>query len=1019
MKTSDRSKQMSWLRRHLTLVAAAALALFGTAHAATITWRGTTDGAWNTTTANWAGGTTTFAAGDTVTFDDTATGTTGITTAAAVSPAGTVTVNNATKDYSFSGAGGLSGTLNLSKLGAGALTLSNSNTFTGTLTLRGGTTTFSGNALVTATTGTASNRTFSVATSAGDNATLLIRDSASFNTNIMYLGEAANATGTVLMQGGTFSSTSNGNGAAFFRIGSSGTGIWNQSGGLTMIANSLPTIGRLAGSVGQLTVSSGTFQVTGTGGSQYLQLGADGAATLTLSGNGVVETGTGSSGALRMVALSGTGSAVVNLDGGTLRTRNIYTTNAAASSTFNFNGGTLLALASSGTYMQGLTAANVKAGGAVIDTNGNAITIAQTLLDNGGGGLTKRGTGSLTLSAANTYTGTTTIASGTLSASSIVVAAGASNLGNATSAVVLGDGSNQGTLSYTGASDTFTRGLSLGAGGGALFVTQSGSTLTLQTGNITGSGTFTVGGAGNITIASQLATGAGAVVKQDAGALTFTSSGNSFGAMTLRAGTTTLSGSAIVSSTTPSSSGATLGIGTTANDNATLVIKDNATLNTNIVQLGIAASSTGTILMQGGTLSTTNNGNGNGIYFRIGGSGNGTFTQTGGLVSLDSQLPTVGRNAGSNGLLSISSGTFRLTGPGSTVSGFLAVGYSGTGTLTVSGNGVMETGTSGFGALLIVNTGSGSGVVNLDGGTIRARQVWTTGTVGSSSTFNFNGGTLVALAPNATYMQGLSTASVKAGGAIINTNGNDITIAQALLDGGGGGGLTKNGAGTLTLTGANTYTGATVVNSGSLVANGSLAGGVSVGLGGVLGGSGSVGAISGSGLVGPGNSPGILTATSVDPSSGMSFSFELTGTAPNYASPTGSVNDVLWLTGGTPFTQSLTSANTVNLYLTPAAAEAGTLTGGFFTAGQSDFVTSIQGAAFSYFVQDPAGTFSYGGQTYKTLLQYDPSKSVTISTVAANGGQVMQMVVVPEPGAVILAGVGVALAAWMAGRRTR
>jgi autotransporter-associated beta strand protein len=266
-------------------------------------------------------------------------------------------------------------------------------------------------------------------------------------------------------------------------------------------------------------------------------------------------------------------------------------------------------------------------------------------------------------------------------------------------------------------------------------------------------------------------------------------------------------------------------------------------------------------------------------------------------------------------------------------------------------------------------------------------------------------------------MQGLTNTYVKASGAVIDTNGNDISIAQALLDGAGGGGLTKNGAGALTLTAANTFTGSTAVNGGSLVVNGSLAGGVAVAAGSTLAGSGSVGAISGAGSVGPGNSPGILTATSVDPSSNMSFAFELTGAAPAYGSPTNSVNDLLWLTGGTPFTTSLTSANTVSLYLTPAAAEAGTVTGGFFTAGQVDFLTSIQGAAFSYFVQDPNGTFPYGGQNYKTLAQYDPAKSVTISTVAANGGQVMQMVVVPEPGALVLAGVGMAIAAWMARRR--
>ena len=35
-----------------------------------------------------------------------------------------------------------------------------------------------------------------------------------------------------------------------------------------------------------------------------------------------------------------------------------------------------------------------------------------------------------------------------------------------------------------------------------------------------------------------------------------------------------------------------------------------------------------------------------------------------------------------------------------------------------------------------------------------------------------------------------------------------------------------------------------------------------------------------------------------------------------------------------------------------------------------------------------------------------------VSTVGLNGGQVMQLVAVPEPGTLMLAGVGVAAAAW-------
>jgi autotransporter-associated beta strand protein len=112
------------------------------------------------------------------------------------------------------------------------------------------------------------------------------------------------------------------------------------------------------------------------------------------------------------------GVGVVNLDGGTLLTT--YISKGAGSGTFNFNGGVLKSAAASETFMQGLTAANVKSGGAKVDTNTYDITIGQALLHDAGlggtadGGLTKDGAGTLTLSGVNTYTGDTTVNEGTL-----------------------------------------------------------------------------------------------------------------------------------------------------------------------------------------------------------------------------------------------------------------------------------------------------------------------------------------------------------------------------------------------------------------------------------------------------------------------------------------------------------------------------------------------------------------------------------------------------------------------------
>jgi len=132
-----------------------------------------------------------------------------------------------------------------------------------------------------------------------------------------------------------------------------------------------------------------------------------------------------------------------------------------------------------------------------------------------------------------------------------------------------------------------------------------------------------------------------------------------------------------------------------------------------------------------------------------------------------------------------------------------------------------------FGPTTADNGTNCTGTVNLDGGMLtisRILQGSQAGTGVINSTFNFNGGTLKAFSGTnfaATFMTGLDFAYVKSGGAIINTagvigNNGNVVIAQPLLDGTGGGGLTKEGTGTLTLTGNNTYTGATTINGGKL-----------------------------------------------------------------------------------------------------------------------------------------------------------------------------------------------------------
>ncbi|CAH0175463.1 subtilase-type serine protease [Pseudomonas frederiksbergensis] len=98
----------------------------------------------------------------------------------------------------------------------------------------------------------------------------------------------------------------------------------------------------------------------------------------------------------------------------------------------------------------------------------------------------------------------------------------------------------------------------------------------------------------------------------------------------------------------------------------------------------------------------------------------------------------------------------------------------------------------------------------------------------------------------------------------------------------GHGGLTKQGIGTLVLTGANTYTGPTLVNQGRLAINGSLLSAVTVNNSGILGGNGSIAALTAKsgGTVAPGNSIGTLqVAGDVTFEPGSTYAVELSPTS--------------------------------------------------------------------------------------------------------------------------------------------
>jgi autotransporter-associated beta strand protein len=235
-----------------------------------------------------------------------------------------------------------------------------------------------------------------------------------------------------------------------------------------------------------------------------------------------------------------------------------------------------------------------------------------------------------------------------------------------------------------------------------------------------------------------------------------------------------------------------------------------------------------------------------------------------------------------------------------TTPGALLVGWSGNANLNITG-GTLTVGNNPVGSLVVGEQGVGvvsqsggtvtavavhfnraasaaQGTYNLNGGTLAAGyldRVYTT----NASTLNLNGGTLQATASGATWLGTGITVNVQSGGAIIDTQADNVTVLTALLNGGGG--LTKNGAGTLTLSGLNTYAGDTTVSAGELLLADSSQMLFVIGANGVNNGIGGSGTLTANGdfvfdLAGAGATAGdswtIVDAASLTESFGATFS---------------------------------------------------------------------------------------------------------------------------------------------------
>ena len=179
-------------------------------------------------------------------------------------------------------------------------------------------------------------------------------------------------------------------------------------------------------------------------------------------------------------------------------------------------------------------------------------------------------------------------------------------------------------------------------------------------------------------------------------------------------------------------------------------------------------------------------------------------------ASVTSNQGYVGAHPGSDGSVTVA-------GPGSSweMTKFnLTLGNYGVGAMTIEDGARVYANT---GVYLGISDAAASGTLNVLGTPGVRGVLETSGFRGGLGTANvtLDGGMVRAIRNNTNFFStyGAQQITLGAGGGFIDTNGYNIGIAPVMT---GAGSLTKDGLGTLTLTGANSYSGGTTITAGTL-----------------------------------------------------------------------------------------------------------------------------------------------------------------------------------------------------------
>jgi len=781
----------------------------------------------------------------------------------------------------------------------------------------------------------------------------------------------AGATGAIA---GTLSGGNGGHGGGSFY----GFGGGGGSGGIGLLftdgsaAQDLTIDGTIQGGNGG---NGGSYVSDGTGAAGAAGVGGaglvftNGGATTTLTVNGTIRGGDGGRGGSNLPTSFGRtpnpgeeangvgaagGEAIIGADliitnNGTIEggLSGDGTTRAAA---IHFTGGS-----------NRLTIGNASAtinGGIVVDTGTLTFdqTIAATISSvvSGAGGVAKEGSGTLTLTGENTYTGGTALNQGTLSISQDT------NLGDVSGGLTFNGGTLQATASFSTAravtlnangtvevtaDQTFTMdGTITGAGGiaktgtGTLVLTgtnfYTGGT-TISAGTLSVSSDANLGNAAtgitlsNTTIVGGAGTGADAVLRttstfSSGRSIAFTTGG---GRIETDAGTTlTLTGSI---TTGGSASFIKQGAGTlvlTGNSSGgyngrtwvnegTLRIEAGGKLGSSVAggQAYISNGATAIVTGTGSSWETFG-------QMRVGEIGSGTLLiEAGGSVKTGSGTGTVGI-VGGGGDSSVT-----ITGAGSQWVGNgtqLYVGHANTGTLTLSEGGTLQLTGGGGGS----EGGGGSSTLDL-------------GLVGGSAGGTVNIGAAEGSAATAAGNLIVSTVALNTSASklVFNHTEASYTFSPSIT----GTGSVRQLAGTTNLKSANSYSGTTTVSGGTLRAG--VAGAFSsnsaftIGAGATLDLAGfdqSIASLAGAGTVTLGS--GTLRAGSDN--SSTTFSGTITGTGGVTKAGTGT----LTLTGANTYTGT-TKVSGGKLVVNGSITSTVTLDGG--TLGGSGTIAGVSVAS--------------------------------------------------------------------------